>query len=773
MSAEDKSAPELASLASTPAFSEQQAQALIKEHFGWDAKASALPSERDQNFRVTADDGARYVLKIANAEEDFGTLDFQNAAIERAQQLGTRLELPEIIPALSDEQITSIAGQSGSTHFMRMVSWVDGMIMAEMESHPAQLLASIGEKLAMLDKALADFKHPSMMRSLCWDVRHTAGALEHLSLLSEPRQVIVRQLAAPALALDWSRLEHSVIHSDANDYNILVKENCASGLIDFGDMVYSATAADPAIAAAYAMLSKADPLEAGATLVSSYLAHFPLKPADRDAILPLMLARLCMSVCFAAQNAAAKPDDPYQTVTAGPAWEVLEALAQHPVDELSSRWQQLLETARPQHHAPEALREARKEFLGPSLSLSYNEPLNIVRGEGAYLIDQSGQAFLDCVNNVSHVGHCHPRVVEAGVAQMRTLNTNTRYLNRLLTDYAQRLAAKLPDPLDTVFFVNSGSEANELALRLARTHTGRRDVAVLDVAYHGTTTSLIDLSPYKHDRKGGSGRPEWVHVAPMPDPYRGLHRGEESGALYAGEVASALACANGNAAAFIAESALGCGGQIILPPGFLKAAYEHARGLGAVCIADEVQTGMGRAGSHFWMFETQGVVPDIVSIGKPIGNGHPMAAVVTTREIAQSFANGMEYFNTFGGNPVSCAIGMAVLDVIEDEGLQAHSAKMGTMLKQAFDDMAQRHDLIGDVRGQGFFLGIELVTDRETREPASHQAKQVVNTLRSQGILMSTDGPDDNVLKIKPPIVFPEHEASRLVDHIEAALKQV
>jgi len=348
MSAEDTSAPEIASLASTPSFSEEQAQALVYEHFDLNVKATGLPSERDQNFRITADNGARYVLKIANVEEDFGILDFQNAAIERARQLGTRLELPEIIPAQSGAQITTIAAADGASHLMRLVSWVDGMVMAEMESHPAQLLASIGEKLALLDTALADFKHPSMMRSLCWDVRHIAGALEHVPLLNEPRQAIIKQLAAPALALDWSELTHSVIHSDANDYNILVKDNLASGLIDFGDMVYSATAADPAIAAAYAMLGKREPLEAAATLVSSYLAHYPLKSADRAAIFPLMLARLCMSVCFAAHNAAAKPDDSYQTVTAGPAWEALEALAQHSTEELSERFEQLLETARPQ-----------------------------------------------------------------------------------------------------------------------------------------------------------------------------------------------------------------------------------------------------------------------------------------------------------------------------------------------------------------------------------------------------------------------------------------
>jgi len=480
-----------------------------------------------------------------------------------------------------------------------------------------------------------------------------------------------------------------------------------------------------------------------------------------------------MSVCFAAHNASAKPDDAYQLVTAEPAWKTLERLAAYSWEELNKKWSDLMVDMNAHSQTVDDLLEARKGLVGQNLSVSYKQPLNIVRGEGAYLFDETGRAFLDCVNNVSHVGHCHPRVVEAGAAQMRVLNTNTRYLNKLLTDYASRLTATLPDPLNVVFFTNSGSEANELALRLARTYTGRRDVAVLDVAYHGTTTSLIDMSPYKHDGKGGMGAAPWVHVAPMPDAYRGPHRGSDAGTAYGEEVRATLAKAKNGAAAFIAESALGCGGQIILPDGFLASAYEHARAAGAVCIADEVQTGMGRAGTDFWMFETQSVVPDIVTIGKPIGNGHPMAAVVTSQKIAEAFANGMEYFNTFGGNPVSCAIGLAVLDVIEEEGLQANALKTGNAFKAAFEEMATRHDIIGDVRGHGLFLGVELVRDRETLEPAEKEATHVINEMRARGILLSTDGPLHNVLKIKPPIIFPEREVERVVEGIEDILTRL
>ena len=394
-----------------------------------------------------------------------------------------------------------------------------------------------------------------------------------------------------------------------------------------------------------------------------------------------------------------------------------------------------------------------------------------------YLYDTDGRTYLDAVNNVPHVGHCHPRVVEAGRRQMAVLNTNTRYLHERLVEYAERLCATLPDPLRVCYFVNSGSEANELALRLARAFTGSRETIVVDVGYHGNTNAAVEISPYKFDGPGGAGAPAHVHVVPTPDLYRGIYRdaSDDAGARYAAHVAAAVdrvAEGGGRVGAFIAESILSCAGQIVLPPGYLRAAYEAVRASGGVCIADEVQVGFGRVGSHFWAFETQGVVPDIVTMGKPIGNGHPVGAVVTTPEIAQAFANGMEYFNTYGGNPVSCAIGLAVLDVIRDEGLQAHALEVGEHLLNGLRGLRPRHPRIGDVRGLGLFVGVELVRDDVSREPAGIGADIVANRMRDQGVLVSTDGPFHNVLKIKPPMCFTARDADRLVSTLDGVLRE-
>jgi 4-aminobutyrate aminotransferase-like enzyme len=332
--------------------------------------------------------------------------------------------------------------------------------------------------------------------------------------------------------------------------------------------------------------------------------------------------------------------------------------------------------------------------------------------------------------------------------------------------------------LEVVHFVCSGSEANELALRMAHNCAGRHDTIVLSGAYHGNTRTLIDISPYKHCGPGGDGAPSWVHSADMPDRYRGRYRGHsgEVGRRYAEQIALILeglaADGQGPAATFIAESAMGCGGQIILPDGYLRAAYDAVRGSGGICIADEVQVGFGRAGSHFWMFETQSVVPDIVTLGKPMGNGHPLGAVVTTRAIADAFANGMEYFNTFGGNPVSCAIGNAVLDVIDDEDLQARAATVGTHFCKGLHELKKDHSLIGDVRGRGLFIGVEFVTDHLTRTPATAHAARAVERLRDHGILSSTDGPAGNVVKFKPPMAFTRADADRVVCTLDSVLAE-
>ena len=417
---------------------------------------------------------------------------------------------------------------------------------------------------------------------------------------------------------------------------------------------------------------------------------------------------------------------------------------------------------------------SRRQHIGDNLSISYREPLKLVRGWRQYLYDETGRAYLDVYNNVPLVGHSHPRVVKAAQDQLALLNTNTRYLHDNITRYAEALTALMPAPLKVCYFLNSASEANELALRLARAHTQRYGIIVLDAAYHGHTNALVDISPYKFNGPGGAGKKDWVHIAPIPDDYRGPHkRGDaEAGRKYAESVADILAQNSSDIAAYIAETLPSVGGQIVFPPGYLSEVYRHVRNFGGVCIADEVQVGFGRLGTHFWGFETQAVVPDIVVMGKPIGNAFPLAAVVTTADIAASFNNGMEFFSTFGGNPVACAVGLAVLEVMRDEALQQNALRVGNHWLAGLRDLMKQHPLIGDVRGSGLFLGVELVRDRVTLEPADTEATYVVNRLCEYGILAGTDGPHHNVIKLRPPLVFTQADADFFVATLARILNE-
>ena len=411
----------------------------------------------------------------------------------------------------------------------------------------------------------------------------------------------------------------------------------------------------------------------------------------------------------------------------------------------------------------DALLEARNRHISQAMSIAHGSPLHIVRGEMQYLHASDGTRYLDLVNNVSHVGHCNPHVVEAGQRQMAVLNTNSRYVYTGLTEYLSRLASTLPEALSIGFMVNSGSEANELAVRLARSYTGNHDMAVIEGAYHGHTGMLIDLSPYKFRGPGGKGEPEpWVHVLPIPDSYR------RPDSEFIDEVRSGMTEA-GPVAGLLIESMLSCAGQVLLPDGYLEGAKAAVRGQGGLLIADEVQVGFGRVGSHMWAFQESGVVPDIVVMGKPIGNGHPMAAVFTTPEIASSFG-GMEFFSTFGGNPVSCAIGMAVMDVIERDGLMERASELGLRFTEGLLSLKDSHEIIGDVRGRGLFLGFEMVRDRKTLVPASKEATEIVDSMREMGVLMSTDGPLHNVIKIKPPMVLNEEDVDDTLSKLDRAL---
>jgi 4-aminobutyrate aminotransferase-like enzyme/Ser/Thr protein kinase RdoA (MazF antagonist) len=434
----------------------------------------------------------------------------------------------------------------------------------------------------------------------------------------------------------------------------------------------------------------------------------------------------------------------------------------------------------PAPHVPAArVAERRFRTIPRSQEFYYERaPVQMVRGWRQYLFDAEGRAYLDCLNNVAHVGHGHPHVVAAAHRQMARLNTNSRFLYDSMMNYSERLLALFPDPLKVVFFVCSGSEANDLALRLARAYTGQQDVIVIDGEYHGNTTATYEISTSLLDNPAeGKAAREYIHLAEQPNLFRGRYRFDDAqaGAKYAQSVSECVdrIRAKGRApAAFFTEALLGSSGGIDLPAGYLPAAYEIVRATGGVCVSDEVQVGFGRVGTHFWAFEAQGVVPDIVTMGKPMGNGHPLSAVVTTPAIAEAFRRQTTYFNTFGGNPVSCEVGLAVLEVMEREGLQANALEVGRYFKAALAQLMEQHALIGAVYGLGLYLGVELVRDRVTSEPATEEAMLICERLKERGLLVYPTGDYYNILKLKPPLTFSRANADFFVGMLDKTLSE-
>jgi 4-aminobutyrate aminotransferase-like enzyme/aminoglycoside phosphotransferase (APT) family kinase protein len=766
------------------------ARELARAHYGIDATATALPSERDQNFLLETATGDRLVLKIANAQEERAMLDAQQRAMTH---LAHRLKVvPRVVPAKNGATLVEVTAADGRHHLIWAITWLPGVTLGRLTHRSAALLDDYGRTVGSLSRALAGFDHDAIHREFYWDLANARRIVaEHRSEISDSGlggaiDALVRAFdrhTAPLLPV----LRRGAVHNDLNDFNVLVGggddsgagEQRVTGIVDFGDMVFGYTVGDLAIAIAYALLDANDPLEVAVRMARSCHAEFPLSGPECGALYGLIAIRLCASACIAVSQRKEQPGNAYLSISQDAIRRALPKLAAIPFSAAEAVFRAVCaappEPEPSKSHSKAETLDSRKRHLAHNLSISYSNPVKIVRGAAQYLFDDEGRRYIDAYNNVAHVGHCHPRVVRAGAEQMARLNTNTRYLNDLLPEYAERLAATLPGPLEVCFFVNSASEANELALRLARAHTKRRDMIVLEAAYHGNTTTLIDLSPYKHAGPGGRGAPDWVHVAPVPDDYRGAYkRGDpDAGRKYAYHVVGIverLRSAGRGLAGFIAETCPSVGGQIIPPAGYLAEAYRHVRAAGGVCIADEVQTGLGRMGTHCWAFQAQGVVPDIVVMGKPLGNGHPIGAVVTTREIASSFDNGMEFFSTFGGNTVSCAIGLAVLDVLHDEELQAHALRVGELLLSALRPFVERFPIVGDVRGSGLFIGVELVRNRETLEPAGEEAAFVANQMRERGILLGTDGPHHNVVKIRPPMPFSETDVDVLVGELAQVL---
>ena len=751
---------------------------MLRTEYGLEAMISRLDGE-NENYLVVAEDGSQRVLKLCGQDQTSAAVELENLAVERVAEASLELEVPHIVRTQGGS-VECFHSNGKSEVRGRLLCFVAGTPWGQAVPASIRLKHDLGRRLARLATALSGIRHPASQRTHQWDL---SRSLEHRSKVTlidstEQRRILDQAfLLFAANALPWlEKLPHGLIHGDLNDENVLVSEERVCGLLDFGDCLDNPLVSDLAIALSYVLLDEPDPLEAGAEIIGAYHRERSLTAPELEVVFPLICCRLAVSLVTAAGRRQIDSTRSAWFVTEKRSWRALARYVGIPPRVAAECLAGKTGVAVfPDSPCPlsETLKQRRKYFSG-ALSLTYQDPLKICRGRDQFLYDEKERPYLDLYNNVCHVGHCHPRVVQAGALQMARLNTNTRYLYEELAEYAERLCNLLPHPLERCFFVNSGSEANELALRLARAHTGRYDMLVVEGAYHGHTTTMIDISPYKFRGPGGVGSSkDWVHVVPLADGYRGPFKGQgrDAGVRYASEVQKVIESSDRPIAGFITESLLSCGGQVIPPEGYLETAFGHVRAAGGVCIADEVQVGFGRVGTHFWAFELQNVVPDIVVMGKPIGNGHPMAAVVTTPEISDSFTRaGMEFFSTCGGNPVSCAIGRAVLDVIQDEGLQERARQVGSHLLEDLLELKQRHPLVGDVRGVGLFIGIELVRNLETLQPAAEEAALLVDQLCLRGILTATDGPFHNVIKIKPPLVVTQGDAEMAVRVIDDLL---
>ncbi len=722
------------------------------------------------NYKVD-DETNKYILKVyPDKKEEIDFVEAENEVLLHLHKKNNR-NFPKPIANSENDLLTSFH-ENGTRKRARLLTFVEGNHLGDMP-HTIKLFKSFGRFLSELDEQLQHCRNYVIeARRLKWDLQYFLLNEEYVDCVTDPSD---RKIAAYffqqyklKVLPQVPGLRKQTIHGDANEWNTLVQKDEISGLIDFGDLCYSQLINELAIALAYALMEKDNPLEWATPILSEYHKRYPLEEKEIDVLYWLIAARLCTSVCNSAYEKVQRPENTYIQISEKPAWTLLRKwVTIHPYF-ARNQFRKAAGFEIPKEKTVEAVLDERFSSLSPIFSLSYKKPIYMESAAFQYMFDRYGNTYLDAYNNIPHVGHSHPHVVEAGQKQMAKLNTNTRYLYDQINEYTANLLKLFPDKLNKVFLVNSGSAASDLAIRMARNFTGRKRIAALEHGYHGNTSSVIEISHYKFAGKGGKGASEHVLTLPIPDTYRGKSGTQNTGISYARQAIQRIQ--QNDIAAFIAEPIVGCGGQVPLDPEYLSQVYDAAREQGALCISDEVQTGFGRMGDVFWGYEMYAVVPDMVILGKPMGNGHPIGAVVTTDEIADAFNNGMEFFSSFGGNPVSCAIGQAVLDVIEKEKLQQNAKEVGDYYIRELKKLQQRHACIGDVRGSGLFIGFEFIKDEITLAPDTELAQKIKNELRNRHILVSTDGPFNNVIKSKPPLCFTKANVDEVIDQVQGIL---
>jgi 4-aminobutyrate aminotransferase-like enzyme/Ser/Thr protein kinase RdoA (MazF antagonist) len=738
-----------------PAVDPEQAAAIVRELYGVSGEATPLAGERDRNFLIETQSG-RLVLKIAHPAESLENLHMQQAALRHVHSWDPSIPVPEPVATQSGD-LVGPAIVDDARLGVRLTSYLSGVTVEEC-GWTGCLRRNALHKLAALGLALRGFHHPALRRSLLWDLSRVGELRPYTGHLRSSRK------AAAVAWLDHfdhelqrrlGALRRQPIHGDFNPANLVVapgRPDQLCGVLDFGDMTVGSLATDVAIAAAYQTLGHEDPSSIMAGAVAAYHSAVPLTAEEVGLVPDLAVTRLVQSLIISAWRADLHPDNrEYILIHAEPIWDSLQRMMELNRPGLAVDLQEMCRSGNIDRDDTTALEE-RSRVIAPGMRLTYDRPLHAVSAQGVWISDAAGVPHLDAYNNVAHVGHGRPEVVAALARQASRLNTNTRYVIDEVNAYAARLAAILPGPLDTVFFANSGAEANDLAWRLARTVTGRRGMVVTRHAYHGSTYLTMATSP---EEVGITNLEPWVATIPPPQPGIAI-------ATDLDEAVDGLQAAGEAPAAFACDTVFSSDGIYEVPAEYLAAVYRRMREDGGLCIADEVQAGLGRVGSRMWGFAGNGVTPDIVTLGKPLGNGHPLAAVVTTSALAEAFAAaGGYYFSTFAGNPVSAAVGMAVLDVMERDRLPQQADRVGAYLRSQLEKLAESTDCIAEVRGPGMFIGVEIVRSDGTADPG--RAHSIQNAMRERCVLIGRTGVDGNVLKIRPPLVFEETHADLLV----------
>ncbi|MEQ9425788.1 MAG: aminotransferase class III-fold pyridoxal phosphate-dependent enzyme [Cyclobacteriaceae bacterium] len=732
---------------------EALAHQILLEHYDLTGELTKQKAYASHNYKVVSDKG-KFIFKIYVNPKRTDLVEAESEVLDALKVHDPMLQIPGTVKTKSGHYHVSMQAD-GHEIIARLLTYLEGKFIGDYDVVADELGTEVGRFLGRLDKAFSSIQNPVITsRRYEWNIQQLFLAEKRLfAIESAPDRNLVKYFIlqykenVQPIALD---LRHSLIHNDGHEWNVLTDGKTITGIIDFGDMVYAPIIQELGVSLAYAMMGEENPLPKATKKLAGYHEIIPLTKVEIECLYYFIAARLCISVIMSAYSKKLNPDNEYLTISEKPAWALLKKFLRLSHQKVTNEFLVACGYAVDKENE---ISVSRNLFLSKALSLSYSSPIKMNAAAFQYMYDSAGKAYLDCANNIFHVGHGHPRVVEAAQRQMAKLNTNTRYLYEALNQYAENLLSRFDARLNKVFFVNSGSAATDLALRLARNYTGTNKTLAMDYGYHGNTAAAIEVSAYKFNGKGGLGKAEHVALAP-------INQNDDQNVIE-----SAI---SSGARTFIAESIVGCGGQVPLETNYIQSIHKAIKKAGGVNIADEVQTGFGRVGTHFWAYETQGLNPDIVVLGKPIGNGHPLAAVVTTDEISSAFDNGMEFFSSFGGNPVSCVIGQAVLDVIHEEKLQLNALNVGEYLREQLTELQSKHEIISDVRGTGLFLGIELKRDNE---PATDKASKLIDDLKEDGILLGIDGPGRNVIKFKPPMCFNQSNADELAEKLDLALR--